>query len=191
MQQEWRIWFGFTAVVILAVMFVQGRGDGDKDIRSQLSAGTSSTAQAAPSTTATTVRRTTTSSSTTSTPPSSTTPPTTRRVTPATTPASVPNTVADTTPPVTDPPTTPPTTQPPPRIQFGPGTYRIGIDLPAGVYRTDGSGQSCFWARLSSLSGSADSVIAGEHTNGSPATVGIDPSDAAFTTAGCAVWLSV
>ena len=57
-------------------------------------------------------------------------------------------------PPPTAAPTTPPTTEPPLRIQFGPGTYRIGIDLPAGTYRTDG-GPYCFWARLSSLSGTA------------------------------------
>lgn len=186
MEREWRIWLGFCAVVVVAVMFVLGRND-DSD-PSELSAGTTlpTSTTVAPSTTVTTQPTTTsTSSSSTSTTPASTAPPTTRRVTAPTTE----DTVADTTP-TTAVPTTPPTTEPAFRIQFVEGTYRIGIDLPAGTYRTDG-GPFCFWARLSSLSGTADSVIASENTNGAAATVTIPASDNAFYTSGCAVWTSV
>ncbi len=187
MEREWRIWLGFCAVVVVAVMFVLGRND-DSD-PSELSAGTTlpTSTTVAPSTTVTTQPTTTsTSSSSTSTPSApSTAPPTTRRATATTTE----DTVADTTP-TTAVPTTPPTTEPAFRIQFVEGTYRIGIDLPAGTYRTDG-GPFCFWARLSSLSGTADSVIASENTNGAAATVTIPASDNAFYTSGCAVWTSV
>ena len=184
MEREWRIWLGFCAVVLLAVMFVLARND-DQDDPSQLSAGTTlpTTSTVAPSTTVTTMPPTTTSSSST-TPP--TAPPTTGPAAPATTE----DTVAPTTTPPTAAPTTPPPTEPQYQIQFGPGIYLIGIELPAGTYRTDG-GPFCFWARLSSLSGRPDSVIVGENTNGRPATVAINPADTAFTTNGCAVWLSV
>jgi hypothetical protein len=184
MEREWRIWLGFCAVVFLAVVFVLVRND-DKDDPSQLAAGTSlPTTTLAPSTTVSLPTTSSSSSSSSSTTPP-TAPPTTRRAASATTEG----TVAPTTPP-TAAPTTPPTTEPPLRVQFGPGTFRIGIDLPAGTYRTDG-GQYCFWARLSSLSGTPDSVIAGENTNGGPATVTIAPTDNAFATDGCALWLTV
>ncbi len=186
MERERRIWLGFTAIVIFAVMFVLGRDD-DNTNRSQLSAGTSvPSSTVAPSTTA---GPTTTSSATTtsSTGPSTTTPPTTQREIPATTEG----TVATTPPPTEAPTTVPPTTEPAQVIQFGRGTYRIGTELPAGTYRTDGVGRFCYWFRLSSFTGTADSVIAGGPTNGAPATVTIEPSDAGFTTDGCAVWQSL
>jgi hypothetical protein len=182
--REWSVWVGFMAVVVAAVIFVLGRDDTDS--RSQLSAGTSvPSSTVAPSTTVTTVPPTTTSSPSTTAPPDTTGPPTTRR-------APTPTTADDSPAPrPTAAPTTPaPTTPQPTRIQFGPGTYRVGVDLPAGAYRTDG-GPSCFWARLSSFDGTAASVIAGQHTEGSAATVAIEPTDAGFSTAGCAVWLSV
>ncbi|MEA2932967.1 MAG: hypothetical protein QOI56_1752 [Actinomycetota bacterium] len=185
MRREWTVWLGFTVVVLLAAVFVLARDDG-KDNPSRLSAGTTlPTSTVAPSTTVTTLPPSTTTSTTPSTTPS-TSPPTTRR----TTPAPTEGTVAPTTPPPTAPDTSPPPTTPPrPQVEFGAGTYRIGIDLPAGTYHTEG-GRSCFWARLSSLSGTADSVIEGESTNGGPATVTIPPTDAAFTTSGCALWRS-
>jgi len=184
-QREKRVWLGFVAVVIAAVLFVVSRDD-DKANPSQLSAGTTlPTSTVSPPTTIT--APTTTSSSSTTTPSTTTT--STGRAG-----GSSADTVADTRPPttsapVTTPPTAPPTTQPPLRVQFGPGTYRIGIDLPAGTYRTEG-GQDCFWVRLSSLSGTADSVIAGDHTEGAAATVVVVPGDTAFSTAGCAAWVS-
>ena len=78
------------------------------------------------------------------------------------------------------------------RVSFGEGTYRVNIDLPAGTYRTQGIGP-CYWARLSAvtLTPSPSEVIADDTTNGAPATVTIQPSDAAFTTVGCDTWLSV
>lgn len=182
MEREWRIWLGFCAVVFLAVVFVLVRND-DEDDPSQLAAGTT-TSTVAPSSTVTLPPSTTSSSSSSSTSTPETEPPTTRAAS-----ATTEGTVAPTTPP-TAAPTTPPPTEPPFRVQFGAGTYRIGINIPAGTYHTDG-GQYCYWARLSSLSGMPDSVIAGENTNGGPATVSIAPTDHAFLTDGCAPWLTV
>ncbi len=54
-------------------------------------------------------------------------------------------------------------------------------------------GPYCYWARLSTVTANptpAD-VIASASTGGGPATVAILPSDAAFTTSGCDIWLSV
>lgn len=193
MRREWTVWLGFTAVVLIAVVFVVSRDDG----KDQVSAGTSvPTTTIAPATTVRTVPRTTTSS----TPTTSTTeaPDTTPDSTPAdTTPTTEDTTPAPTLPPqtipvITFPPTTPPTI-PPQGIQFGPGTYRVNIDLPPGTYRTNGVGADCYWARLSSVTSnpSAADVIATANTFGGPATVTIQVTDAAFRTDGCAVWVSV
>ena len=39
-------------------------------------------------------------------------------------------------------------TLPPPPLSFGPGVYEVGVDMPAGMYRTTDEG--CFWAKLRS-----------------------------------------
>ena len=47
--------------------------------------------------------------------------------------------------------------------QLRPGTYRVGQDIQAGTYRGEaGTGEldGCYWARLSSLDGSMDGIIA-------------------------------
>jgi hypothetical protein len=67
----------------------------------------------------------------------------------------------------------------------GPGTLAVGADIQPGTYRAETSGtgvfDSCYWARLSNLSGGFDAIIANNNFNG-VATVEIKPGDAAFET---------
>lgn len=49
---------------------------------------------------------------------------------------------------------------PPPVTTFGPGTHRVGTDIPAGVYRNSGFTGFCYWERLSGFSGELDDIIA-------------------------------
>ncbi|MEA2826607.1 MAG: hypothetical protein QOG43_1046 [Actinomycetota bacterium] len=195
MRREWTIWLGFIAVVFAAVVFVVTRDNQDS---SKLSAGTSvPTTVRAPLTTVTTKSTgpTTPTSSPSTTVTPSTAPATTRSTTPATaatTPATTPRTVVTAPPPTAPPPTAPPPTDPPLKASFGPGTYRINIDLPPGTYRTEG-GPYCTWARLSSVTQNptpAD-VIASGYSTGAPITVAIPASDAAFTTSDCDLWLQL
>ena len=68
------------------------------------------------------------------------------------------------------------------------GTYRVGVDIVAGVYHTDG-GEFCYWERKSGLGGSFDEIIANGITQDGPVTVAIGPSDVAFETQGCGTWV--
>lgn len=70
----------------------------------------------------------------------------------------------------------------------GNGTFLVGEDIAPGTYRTDGSGNFCYWARLSGLSGEFQDII----TNGVPegsAYVTISASDVAFETSSCGQWI--
>lgn len=83
----------------------------------------------------------------------------------------------------------PPAT-PAPTRSFGDGTYRIGVDVPAGTYRSSaGPAAFCYWERTSGFGGSLNEII----TNGlgSPEIVTISPSDAGFSTRGCGTWSPV
>jgi hypothetical protein len=105
----------------------------------------------------------------------------------------------DPTPTPTDTPA--PTTAPRPTATFPPtpccartfgdGTYRVGIDIPPGTFRTEGTfytaGQ-CVWQRLSGFSGSLDDQIEIGGTESSRPIVTILPSDAGFSTEGCGTW---
>lgn len=71
-----------------------------------------------------------------------------------------------------------------PLSEVGPGTYLVGRDIAPGTYRGKaGTGvmDSCYWERLSGLSGDFDDLIANDNANGSY-YVSIDASDVAFTT---------
>ncbi len=67
------------------------------------------------------------------------------------------------------------------------GTWLVGSDIAPGTYRTqtegDGIFDSCYWARLSDLSGELDAIIANENVSGQ-GLVTIEASDFAFET-GC------
>lgn len=194
MRREWTIWVAFIAAVFVAVVFVVSRNNEDS---SKLSAGTSvPTTVRSPLTTVTTRPLPPPTTTPTSSPLSPTTTVAALVTTPATTPATVatpatsPRTVVTTPPPTAPPPTAPPPTDPPLKASFGPGTYRVNIDLPPGTYRTEG-GPYCSWARLSTVTQNptpAD-VIADGYSTGAPITVVIPGSDAAFTTSNCDLWL--
>jgi hypothetical protein len=68
----------------------------------------------------------------------------------------------------------------------GDGTFRVGVDIPPGTYRSQG-GQSCYWERLRGLSGSTADTIANGAGNW-VLVVQIAPSDVAFKTQQCPTW---
>ena len=81
--------------------------------------------------------------------------------------------------------------QPAPNVSFGDGTYRVGIDIQAGTYRSsDQSSGTCYWERLRSFTGDFGTDVI---TNGidSPEIVTISPLDAGFDTSGCGTWVPV
>jgi hypothetical protein len=106
---------------------------------------------------------------------------TTLATAPATTATTVPTTK------VTTPPTTAaPTTVAGPKTIFGDGNYRVGKDIAPGTYRSSGTGDRCYWKRLSNFTGS-DDIIANYLSN-SPTTVTILATDAGFQTQNCGTW---
>lgn len=69
---------------------------------------------------------------------------------------------------------------------FGDGTYRVGTDMPAGLYSAAGS-SLCYWARLSNFSGSLDSILANS-IGGGREIVELKPSDVGFKSTRCGTW---
>lgn len=83
-------------------------------------------------------------------------------------------------------PTTTSSSAPVSRTIPGDGTFRTGVDLVPGTYRSQG-GDSCYWERLRGFGGQTADIIA----NGAgilPQTVTIAPTDAGFRSQGCAPW---
>ena len=68
---------------------------------------------------------------------------------------------------------------------FGDGTHMVGTDIEPGTYRNDGS--TCYWERLSGLSGEDSDRIENDFVRGQ-AIVEILPSDKAFKSQGCETW---
>lgn len=88
------------------------------------------------------------------------------------------------------PPTPLPTATPTPSgplTTFGNGTWRVGIDIEPGTYRSTGNAD-CYWVRLSGFGGSGEEIIANGLETG-PAVVTIQPTDAGFKTERCGDWL--
>ena len=69
---------------------------------------------------------------------------------------------------------------------FGDGIHRVGTDIAPGTYRAPG-GDTCYWARLSGLSGEIGDVIANGRFSPNP-IVAIASSDIGFETSGCGTW---
>ena len=70
---------------------------------------------------------------------------------------------------------------------IGDGTWRVGLDIAPGTYRTR-TPESCYWARLSGFGGGMDEVIANGFDDGY-AVVTIAAGDAGFESSGCS-WSS-
>ena len=75
---------------------------------------------------------------------------------------------------------------------FVDGTWRVGPDIKAGLYRTippsPGLGvPGCYWARLRGLGGESDDIIVAGTTQ-NPVQVMVKTSDLAFKSIGCGQW---
>lgn len=98
-------------------------------------------------------------------------------------------------PPSSTPAPTPPptvattTTAPGPKTTFGEGSYRVGIDIAPGTYRSSGTSTACYWKRMSNFTGT-DDIIA-NYLSVSPTTVTILASDKGFETRRCGTWTAV
>ena len=83
----------------------------------------------------------------------------------------------------------PPPPSVPKTIMETDGTYRVGVDILPGTYRSAGprpGGESdCYWARLSSLN--STDIITNDISTG-PQTVKVLPADTAFLTHSCQTW---
>jgi hypothetical protein len=66
------------------------------------------------------------------------------------------------------------------------GKWALNTHIAPGTYEAPG-GDTCYWERLSGLSGTLDDVIANDLPQG-PAVVEIDPADVAFNSSGCGEW---
>jgi hypothetical protein len=66
----------------------------------------------------------------------------------------------------------------------------VGVDIPAGTYRTRINSDGCYWERLKGLSGTLDDIIANSFANYTQ-VVTIQPTDLAFKTdTDCGTWTS-
>lgn len=88
-------------------------------------------------------------------------------------------------------PSTPPapkkTTPPKPAATMDEGTYEIGVDAPAGRYKTVAE-DSCYWKRSKDDSGTLDSILANDNVNdGARASVTVKKGEF-FTSEGCGTW---
>jgi hypothetical protein len=73
-----------------------------------------------------------------------------------------------------------------PTPPFTDGTYRVNVQIPPGLYYTPGNG-GCYWARLSDLSGSLESIITNNFFLGS-GQVQVSPTDVGFEVTGGCIW---
>jgi hypothetical protein len=155
---------------------------------------TAATATTLPTTPTTATPTTATSTTRAAATPATKTAPTTTTTRPTTTTTASSVKPGSSVPVTTSPPQTragapTTTTQPaptPPVTSFGNGTYEVGSQLVAQTYRAAG-GTDCSWARLSSLGGAANDVIADGDPLGPP-IVTVAPTDAAFESEGCGIW---
>jgi ribosomal protein L24E len=76
------------------------------------------------------------------------------------------------------------------RLTFpGNGTFRVGIDISPGTYRTSSRTSNCYWERVSGLGGTVAEILGNDIGNGYR-VVTIAPGDVGFFTDGCGQWTS-
>lgn len=76
-------------------------------------------------------------------------------------------------------------------VSFGNGTWRVGVDIPAGTYRSiNAASASCYWERLSGFGGNLAAIVAND-IDGGVRLVTIGASDLGFRSNGCALWVAV
>jgi hypothetical protein len=75
---------------------------------------------------------------------------------------------------------------PPPKAAISDGTWVVGSDIKAGLYKTAGDGE-CYWARLKDLTGGLDSIRANGNIDG-PTTIQVLRSDKALELNGGCDW---
>ena len=76
-----------------------------------------------------------------------------------------------------------------PSADFGDGSCIVGVDIAPGTWRTPGT-DGCYWARTSTLGGSARSILTNDNARGA-AVVQIAASDVGFTATRCGTWSMV
>ena len=80
---------------------------------------------------------------------------------------------------------------PVPPVWFGAGTWRVGVDVPSGTYRSNSTSGSCYWERLSGFGGTFDEIISNDFGQ-NYAIVTISSADAGFdTNEYCGTWTAV
>ena len=75
------------------------------------------------------------------------------------------------------------------RTEFGDGTYLVGVDIAAGVYRSRGK-TPCYWERLRGFTGDKGDIIDNAIDTGRH-TVTIRGSDQGFSSLGCGTWTRI
>lgn len=70
---------------------------------------------------------------------------------------------------------------------LGAGTYIVGLDVAAGIWRAADVGYGCYWERLGGFSGEIDDLIANDLGTG-PHVVEIRSTDAGFSSSDCSTW---
>ena len=70
----------------------------------------------------------------------------------------------------------------------GDGIWTVGDEIEPGTYKSQGPGQTCYWARLSGLSGEFGDIITND-LGSAKTIVEISSSDVAFETTGCGEWV--
>ena len=77
--------------------------------------------------------------------------------------------------------------------RFGDGVYRVGVDIAAGVYRSDQQFEvgECRWRRVSDFGGTRSGVISGGGSESGDWIVEVKSDDVGFESSGCGEWTPV
>ena len=80
-----------------------------------------------------------------------------------------------------------------PSMQFGDGAYGVGVDISAGVYRSDQQFEvgDCRWRRVSDFGGTRSGVISSGGSEDGDWIVELSADDAGFESSGCGEWTMV